>query len=383
MRPIRVPAAFYRGGSSKAVIFKASDLPSDPKQQDAILLHVLGSPDTYQRQLNGLGGGLSSVSKAVIIAPSKRDDADIDYTFAQVSVNKSIVDYGAMCGNISSCVGPFAIEEGLLSVGDGLASVRIFNTNTQKIFEAEFTVQEGIAIEEGDFSIAGTDAIGAKVALRYFDPAATVTPALLPSGNTIDTLYPIGFAPIDASLVDSSNPVIFVRADDLNIPINSSPESIETIPNIMSNLDQIRRAGAVIMGLADTPENAQLANPKIAIVGAASSFTSLNGEHFHADSHDISIRIVSMGKVHRAVTLTGAMCLAAACNIPNSIPNEITPASNNFMIGNPSGLLPVDIKTQQQDKQISILSTTSYRTQRRIMEGSVLIPAKLLSIASH
>lgn len=370
------PAVFYRGGSSKAIMFKASDLPEDKATRDAIFLQAMGSPDPYQRQLNGMGGGLSSLSKVVIVDRSNRSDADLDYTFVQVSVDKPVADYGQMCGNMSSSVGPFALEEGLISVPDGDARVSIYNTNTRKLFHAQFEVRDGRAVEAGDFVIPGVAGSGSKVALDYIDPGGAATSGLLPSGSVVDSLDIPGHGVIDVSLIDATNPVAFVRAKDLGLYGSEQPDALETESNFMDRMEQIRRVAAVKMGMADNTDSIALSNPKVAIVSSPDKFVAIDGTSYGSDSHDIAIRIVSMGRVHRAVTLTGAMCLGAATQISGSIPGELSgeQALETIRIGNPSGVLPVQAQIgKTTDGSYTVLRTTSFRTQRRLMEGRVLV----------
>ncbi|MEM9360932.1 MAG: PrpF domain-containing protein, partial [Pseudomonadota bacterium] len=283
----RIPAAFIRGGTSKGVFFHARDLPAEVERRDSVFLQAMGSPDNYQRQLNGLGGGISSLSKAVVIAPSTHPEADIDYTFAQVAVNEPIVDYAATCGNLSSAVGPFAIDEGLIQVQDGEALVRVFNTNTSKIYHARFAVKDNQAVVRGDQVIPGVSGSGAPIALEYLDPGGSRTSGLLPTGNVSDVLDLPNGESIQASLIDATNPVAFVRADDLAADITRLPADLDTDHQLMARIDAVRRAAAVAMGMAETPEAAALSNPKIAIVGKPDDFRDLSGNSHAADSVDI------------------------------------------------------------------------------------------------
>jgi len=370
-----IPAVFMRGGSSKAVMFHARDLPSDPAERDRLFLHVMGSPDPYGRQLNGLGGGLSSVSKAVIVAPSDRADADVDYTFAQVAVDRPVVDYGATCGNMSSAVGPFAVDEGLVAAADGEAVVRVFNTNTRKIYHARFEVRDGQAVEVGDFVIPGVAGAGAKITLDYLDPGGAATSGLLPSGAVLDRLEVPEFGTVEASLVDATNPVVFVSAAEVGGDATAAPEAIERDGALMARLDAIRRAGGVAMGMAESAEAVGLANPKVAILGPPAEFQAIDGTLHDAAGHDIAIRIVSMERVHRAVTLTGAMCLAAAAAIPGSLAHRIVgDRMGDLRIGNPSGSLPVRADAVTAGDKVAVRSVTTYRTCRRLMEGRVPVP---------
>lgn len=374
----RIPATFIRGGTSKGVFFHKRDLPDDRAQCDRIFLQVLGSPDLYQRQLNGMGGGLSSLSKVAIIEPSSRAEADIEYTFAQVAVEKPIVDYGATCGNLSSAVGPFAVDEGLIKVADGDAVVRVFNTNTRKLYHARFQTQNGETVETGDFEIPGVSGSGARIRLDYLDPGGAATASLLPSGNERDKIQVMDLGQIEVSLVDATNAVVFARACDLGCTGTESPDTLDANEELMVRLDAIRRLGGVIMNLAERSEDIGLANPKVAIISSASDFTTLGGETIYANEHDIGIRIVSMAHMHKAVTLTGAMCLAAACKIEGTIANSLVRMRSNsedLRIGTPSGVLPVgaDIARTGGNEWYAN-SVRVYRTQRRLMEGHVLLP---------
>ncbi|MAI45039.1 MAG: PrpF family protein [Hyphomicrobiaceae bacterium TMED74] len=373
----KISAAFIRGGTSKGVFFHARDLPVEQDRRDRIFLQALGSPDGYERQLNGLGGGISSLSKAVMIAPSNHPEADIDYTFAQVAVNEPIVDYAATCGNLSSAVGPFAIDEGLLKVDDGETVVRVFNTNTSKIYHARFAVKDSFAFVNGDQAIPGVSGTGAPIALEYLDPGGSRTTGLLPTGNPIDRLELGDGNAIEASLIDSTNPVAFVRVIDLKADISRLPADLDTDRTLMDRIDQIRRAAAVSMGMAETPEDAALSNPKIALVGAPAEFHDLSGNQHTAESVDICVRAVSMGNVHRALPLTLSMCLATACKTPGSIPNQIMREIDDdadVRLGNPSGVIVAGAKVEQAGNQWNVRHCRVVRTQRRLMEGSILIP---------
>lgn len=368
-----IPASFYRGGSSKGVFFHARDLPANRADIEAILLSVLGSPDPYGRQLNGMGGGVSSLSKAVIIGPSTHPEADVDYTFAQVSVDRPVVDWGANCGNLSSVVGPFAVDEGLVAATDGEALVRIHQVNTRKLIHARFPVQAGRAVVEGPFAIDGVAGTGARIALDFLNPGGTVTRGLLPTGNVIDTaLLPDGRR-FDLSLIDATNPVVFLRAGDVGLTGIESPDEIDSRPDIMATLDALRRAGAVLMGLAPTAEAAGLANPKIAMVAPPAAFRTLDGRTIQAASHDVAIRMISMEKPHRAVALTNAMCLGVACRITGTIPNQLATklaAPDEIRIGHPSGLVSVSAQVEQGPDWRATRATV-FRTARRLMQGAV------------
>jgi 2-methylaconitate cis-trans-isomerase PrpF len=375
MTQIFVPAAFYRGGSSKGVFFHARHCPARGPALDRMLLSALGSPDPYGRQLDGMGGGTSSLSKAVIIGPSTHPDADIDYTFAQVAVDRPVVDWGANCGNLSSAVGPFAVDEGLIDVPDGEALVRIHQVNTKKIIHARFPVAGGKAVTGGDFSLDGVSGTGARIALDFLEPGGTVTAGLLPTGNVIDNVDVDGRR-FSLSLIDASNPVAFVSADDIGMNGHELPDTIEAMPEAMRLLDRLRRAAGVLMGLGADADGVGLANPKIAIVSAPASFGTLDGREVAAGEFDIAVRMLSMERAHRAVTLTGAMCLAVACRIAGSLPSRLCtadPGADAIRVGHPSGLVSVGAKVGCDSGKWNVSSATVYRTARRLMQGEVAV----------
>lgn len=382
MTAMRIPAVFARGGTSKALLFKGSDLPRDVDLRNRIFCRIMGSPDPYGRQLDGMGGGISSLSKVVIVEPSARDDTDIDYTFVQVAVGEAVADYGSMCGNMSASVGPFAVDEGMVPVSGDTATVRVYNTNTDALFAATFPIEDGKSVEAGVFEIPGVSTGGAKIRLDYLDLGGAATGSLLPTGNVRDVLTVDGVGEIDVSMVDASNPVAFVRAADLGHSALESPADLDADRDLMATLDRIRRAASVAMGMSDRPETGILSNPKIAMLGPPGVFTALDGRTYEANSYQIAVRIVSMGNVHRAVTLTGAMCLAAALRIPGTIAHELAAESQATLIGNPSGLLPVEAEVRATENGFEAVSATTYRTQRRLMEGSVLVPADLFGAAA-
>lgn len=377
----RLRAAFYRGGTSKAVVFNGADLPADRALRDRIFLHVLGSPDAYGRQLNGMGGGLSSLSKVVIVTPSERGDADVDYTFVQIAVDEPLADYGSACGNMASCVGPFAVDEGMIETEPGQteALVRIYDTNTDRIYHAQFPIADGKAVEQGDVSIPGVSGTGAPVILEFLTPGGAATGKLLPTGNAADELTVDGVGTIKASLIDAANPIVYLRAEDLGKFATESPGTLDSDAALMNKLESVRRAGAVAMGMAGTAEDVKRSNPKVAIVGTARQFTSLDGETHGPETHDLNVRLVSMGNFHRAITLTGGMCTAVAVQVPGSLVREFAGIEGrDLKIGTPSGVLTVtaDVRTGSDGPQA--LSAGTFRTQRRLMEGAVLYPAEFL-----
>jgi 2-methylaconitate cis-trans-isomerase PrpF len=376
MVQIGYTGTFYRGGTSKGIFFRNDAIPEGREVRDRIFLHAIGSPDPYGRQLNGLGAGVSSLSKAVIVGPSDVEGADVDYTFAQVVVGKAEVDYAATCGNLSSAVGPFAVDNGLMAPVDGKQVVRVFNTNTSKIYHATFEVKDGQFQPQGDFEIPGVAGGGSVIRLDYMKPAGASTGHLLPTGNVLDVLDVPGVGKVEATLIDATNSFVFVAAERLGKTGAESFGELEGDNDFMDAIDAIRRHAGVAMGFAVTPEGVPLGTPKIGIVGKPIASRSLAGVDIAADDCDIITRIVSMEQVHRASPLTGAMCLGAACRIPGSVPNGVCrPTTGDIRIANPSGVLPVDADVKSDNTGVVVNSCTSYRTARPLMIGQVLVPA--------
>src|ERR1700742_1317221 len=245
---LALPAVFMRGGTSRAVMFHQRDLP-ERSQWDPIFLAAMGSPDPNGRQLNGMGGGISSLSKVCVLAPSDRPDADIDYTFAQVQIREPRVDYRSNCGNMSSAVGPFAVDEGIVRPNADTAVVRIFNTNTRKIIRSTFALTDGRATTDGDLAIPGVAGTGAPIRLDFLSPGGSLTGHLLPTGNVRDRLEVPGFGSIEVSMVDAAKPCVIVRARDIGLTGTELPESLDTNSAVLARLEAIRRAGAIAMGL--------------------------------------------------------------------------------------------------------------------------------------
>jgi hypothetical protein len=357
-----------RGGTSRALFFRREDLPADRALWDRIFQAALGGPDPYARQLDGLGGGYSSTSKVAVIGPPSRPDVDVDYTFAQVDVTTQRVDYRGNCGNISSGVGPYAIDEGLVDVGPPAAAereVRFLNTNTDKVIVARVPLAEGGAAVEGDFELPGVPGRGARITLDFLDPGGAVTGRLLPTGSPRDEIEGVA-----ASLVDATNPAVFVRAADLGLSGAETPEALDADAALLARLERIRAAAAAAMGMAPDPATAterSPAVPKIALVAP--------GRH---GASDVTVRLVSMGRFHRAVALTGAMCLAVAAHLPGTLVAEaagrLAPGAD-VRIGHPAGVLAIAAKVEDGQAR----SVRVYRTARRLMEGWVRVPDRVLS----
>lgn len=379
VRQMRVPAVFMRGGTSKAIIFHDRDLPEANAERHRIFLRAIGSPDQGRRQLDGLGGGVSSLSKICVIGPPTRPDADVDYTFIQIPVTTDVPDYSANCGNMSSAIGPFAVEEGLVPASDGEALIRIHNTNTAKIIESRFEVRDGLPLVEGDFVNPGVAGTGARIQLDFLDPGGAATERLLPTGRVIDVLEVPGLdRSVTASLVDATNAVVFVPAETLGLSGYETPDEIEAHADVMTKLEAIRRAASVRMGLApDIAAACRLAgSPKIAMITSPRSYISTAGEAIAAEDHDIAVRMISMGQAHRAVTLTGAMCTAVASGIFGSCVAAIGRLGQGDLIriGHASGVMPVKAQVTQGTAGWEVASATVFRTARRLMEGHILVP---------
>jgi 2-methylaconitate isomerase len=359
----KIRAVFMRGGTSRALFFHDGDLPRDPALRDAILLRALGSPDPYGRQLDGLGGGISSLSKACIIGAPTHAGADVDYTFAQVEVSRPVVDYKGNCGNCSSAVGPFAIDERLVPPTEPETAVRIHNTNTRKIIVGRVPVTEGQAAVEGDFELPGVPGRGARIALDFLEPGGAVTGRLLPTGRARDVLDGL-----EASLVDATNPVVFVRAKDVGLTGTEAPAEVDSNTTLMTRLERIRCLAAAAMGI---PGSAAV--PKVAVVAPPAAFEALDGTAYEMERVDILARVLSMGNCHRAFALTAAMCLAVAARIDGTVVQEAAgvPSAQDLRLGHPSGVLPIAAEVAPGPLATRV---TVYRTARRLMEGFIRIP---------
>ncbi len=381
MKQLRIPAVFMRGGTSNAVVFNQKDLPQDRALWDEIFLAAIGSPDPNGRQLDGMGGGVSSLSKVCVIGPPTRPDADIDYTFAQVQVKEAKVDYGANCGNMSSAMGPFAVDEGLVKVSGREALVRIHNTNTKKIIHALFSMDDGLAAVDGDLAIPGVSGTGSPVKLEFRDPGGATTGKLLPTGNVVDVLDVPGIGKIRVSMIDAANAAVWINAQDVGLTGIELPEALESDVAVMQKLSAIRIAASVAMGI--TPNAGEAAKKKsvpfIGFVSPAQDAKLLSGESISANDVDVTGRVISNGQPHRALPLTVTLCMGVAARIEGSVVNVVLrkggDAEAPLRIGMPSGVLTVAATVKQQDGQWIAEQGAFYRTQRRMFEGQVLLRA--------
>jgi 2-methylaconitate cis-trans-isomerase PrpF len=370
----KLPAAFARGGTSKAVLFHRRDLPADRHEWTPIFLAALGSPDPNGRQLDGMGGGTSSLSKVCVIGPPTRTDADVDYTFAQVGVDRPTVDYGANCGNMSAAIGPFAVDEQLVQVArDGEVTVRIHNTNTGKLIHSSFQVSGGQARVDGPLHIDGVGGSGAPIRLEFRDLAGARTGRLLPAGGAVHEFQQPGGGTIRASMVDAGNPCVFVDAQALGLDGTEPPDQIESQTELMHALESIRRQASVAMGLARDEEHAAASRavPFIGMVARVRPWVSLSGRRIGIEEADLSVRMLSSGNAHRAIPITSALCVAVACRTPGTLPSELCRSSAGpLRIGHPSGVIVVESEPDPLSGEVRHASV--YRTARRLFQGEIL-----------
>jgi 2-methylaconitate cis-trans-isomerase PrpF len=378
MTTLTLPAVFMRGGTSKAVMFHQHDLPAERGEWDRLFLAAMGSPDPYGRQLDGMGGGISSLSKVCVIAPSARNDADVDYTFAQVQIREARVDYRANCGNMSSAVGPFAIDEGLVRAGGDAATVRIYNTNTRKLIHATFPLRDNRARYDGDLVIPGVAGSGAPVRLDFISPGGATTGKLLPTGRPVDELDVPGVGRIAASMVDAANASVFVRAADLGLSGTELPEELDANMALLARLQAIRQCAAVAMGIArDVAEAATIPGvPMIGFVAPPADALTLTGDTIAKGEVDLTARFLSNGQPHRALPLTASLCTGVAARIAGTLVAEAlglgAAKREALRIGMPSGILAVGATTEQTGPGEWVAQRGSFfRTTRRLFEGRI------------
>ncbi|MDQ2735207.1 MAG: 2-methylaconitate cis-trans isomerase PrpF family protein [Pseudomonadota bacterium] len=373
----RYPAAFIRGGTSKAIVFHARDLPQGRAEREMIFLAAMGSPDRYGRQLNGMGGGISSLSKICIIGPPTLPGADVDYTFVQVQIREARCDYSGNCGNMSSAIGPFAVDEGLVeSPAGSTARIRIHNTNTRKIIEASFPVKGGRSVEVGDLEIPGVEGQGAPVRLDFVEPGGASTGRLLPTGNVVDILTLADGRRIEASMVDAANACLFVDAAALGLRGTELPDELESNASVLACLHELRLLGSVAMGIAPTIE-AAAAIPMIPLIGFVAppqTSTTLVGRTIGADACDLVVRMISNGQPHRALPLTGSLCTAVAARIDGTLAHRQTHRGEGpIRLAMPSGVLTVDATVSREAAGWRAERGSFYRTTRRLFDGFVYI----------
>lgn len=390
---IRIPATYMRGGTSKGVFFRLQDLPEAAQQpgpaRDAVLLRVIGSPDPYGKQIDGMGGATSSTSKTVILSPSSRADHDVDYLFGQVSIDKAFVDWSGNCGNLSAAVGAFAISSGLVDASripqNGLATVRIWQANICKTIIAHIPVCNGQVQESGDFELDGVTFPAAEVQLEFMDPAADEDGdggAMFPTGNLIDTLDVPGIGSFPATMINAGIPTIFVNAADIGYQGTELQDAINGDAAALARFETIRAYGAVKMGLIkDIAEAATRQHtPKIAFVAPAASYQSSSNKTVQAADIDLLVRALSMGKLHHAMMGTAAVAIGTAAAIPGTlVSNAAGGAKQAVRFGHPSGTLRVGAEAVQDNGQWKVSRAIMSRSARVLMEGWVRIPAETLT----
>lgn len=360
----KYPCVYMRGGTSKAVFFQERDLPEDKSLWSDIFLKVMGSPDV--KQIDGMGGTVSSTSKIAVISPSKRKDADVNYNFFQVDIEIANVDNKSNCGNISSAVGPYAIDEGLVEAVEPVTVVRVLNTNTNKIIEEHVRVSRGRAMVYGDEVIEGVPGTGSKIEMYFEHPAGAVTGRLFPTGNKKDVFHIPGYEPVEVTVIDCANPVVFIRAEDIGI-VGTELTEINGNKPVMQHIEKIRAFASQKINI---PPSTSV--PKISIISRSQDYINMDGNAVKQSDMDICVRAISVGKLHKAYPMTVAIATGAAAKINGTIVNELMPndtISDIILLGHSSGVSPVDIKSNGDE----IIKGGVSRTARRIMEGFVYV----------
>lgn len=377
-RPGTLPAVFMRGGTSKALMLHRRDVPGDLAAWEPVFLSAMDSPDPFGRQLNGMGGGVSSVSKICVVACSERPDADLDYTFVQVVVREGRIDRSGNCGNMLAAVGPFAVDEGLVEAADGPVRLRIFNTNTRKLITARFDVRAGRTVYRGDLAIPGVTGTGAPIRLDFLDPGGATTGRLLPTGAVRQDLDVPGLGRIESSLVDAANACVFVRAADLGLLGTELPPALEAVPGLLDRLAQIRRTASVAMGIApDLEAAARIVHvPFVGLVAPPRDSGTLSGGAVRADEIDLTARVISNGVPHQALPLTATLCLAVAARIDGSLVHAAArPTDAALRVGMPSGILTADASVVRDGGAWRAERGAFFRTARPLMRGEVFYDA--------
>lgn len=368
----KYPCVYMRGGTSKAVFFQEKDLPEDRSLWKDIFLGVMGSPDV--KQIDGMGGTVSSTSKIAVISPSSREGIDVNYNFFQVDIEIANVDNKSNCGNISSAVGPYAIDEGLVKAVEPITVVRVLNTNTGKIIEEHVRVKDGRAMVHGDEFIQGVPGTGSRIDMYFENPGGAATGELFPTGNRKDILDIPDYGTVEVSFIDCANPVVFIRAEDIGIKGTELTEINEN-KDLLEHIERIRAIVAEKVGLVDNWENARKTStsiPKVSIISKPQDYISLDGNIIKESDMDICVRAISVGKLHKAYPMTVAIATGSAARLKGTIVNELIESNMDndiIRLGHTSGITPVDIK-MNEDK---IIKGGVVRTARRIMDGFVYI----------
>ncbi|MET0656962.1 MAG: 2-methylaconitate cis-trans isomerase PrpF [Steroidobacteraceae bacterium] len=378
-----------RGGTSKGVFFRLQDLPEKAQQpgaaRDALLLRVIGSPDPYGKQIDGMGGATSSTSKTVILSKSNKADHDVDYLFGQVSIDKAFVDWSGNCGNLSAAVGPFAISNGLIDASrvpkNGVATVRIWQVNIGKTIIAHVPITNGAVQETGDFELDGVTFPAAEVQLEFMDPAAEeegAGGAMFPTGNLVDALEVPGVGTLEATMINAGIPTIFVKADAIGYKGTELQDAINGDVKALAMFETIRAHGAVRMGLIKHIEDAaqRQHTPKVAFVAPPTDYVSSSGKKVQSADVDLLVRALSMGKLHHAMMGTAAVAIGTAAAIPGTLVSLAAGgrAHEAVRFGHPSGTLRVGAEARQNGKEWIVTKAIMSRSARVLMEGWVRVP---------
>lgn len=369
-----IPGVFLRGGTSKGIFVDKADLPAPGPERDALILELLGSPDPGQ--IDGMGGAISSTSKLMAVSRSDRPGVDIDYLFAQAAITQPVVDYRGNCGNLTSAIGVYAIDEGLVAdVTEPVTTVELYNENTGLRVRAHIPVVDGRAAVQGDHAIAGVPRPGARIVTEYLDPAGSQFDRLYPTGSRQEALA-TGDGPIDVSIVDVSNLVVFLRAADVGLRGDERPDEVNADPALLARLEDIRSHAAALVGLVDDPSRATRRSPSLpmlALVAAPRDYTSAVGTEVAADDTDLCARAVTVQRMHHAYPMTVLTCTAAAARLPGTIPNEVTTHTGDgpVRIGHAKGIAEaaVTLDGDAADPHVAAVSVT--RTARRLMAGEL------------
>lgn len=376
----RIPAVLMRGGTSKGLFVRLEDLPSDLAVRDRVLLRAFGSPDPYGRQMDGVGGGHSSASKVAVISLSKRPGCDIDYLFGQVAVDRALIDWAGSCGNLLSAAASFAIDEGFVDVpSEGVATVRIWQVNLGQQIVARVPVQAGQTAETGSFEMDGVAFPGAEILIEY-PPQENADGGLFPTGRVLDRVEVPGIGRFDVTLVQAGMATAIVEARVLGLDGTELPDHINGDDELLERLEMIRAACAVAMGLAKTPQEATQTRPhmpKLAFVSPCVDYRASNGQVIGAASVDLVARIISMGKLHHAITGTGAAAIAAALQVAGTVPYRLAQTHcSKVRLGHASGILTVEADVSQTAGTFTAERLAMSRSARRLMEGWVCTPGE-------
>ncbi|WP_162047667.1 2-methylaconitate cis-trans isomerase PrpF [Vibrio taketomensis] len=391
VRPqLRIPATYIRGGTSKGVFFSLNDLPPEAQvagdARDKLLMRVIGSPDPYAKQIDGMGGATSSTSKTVIVSASSKPDHDVDYLFGQVSIDNPFVDWSGNCGNLSAAVGPFAIQVGLVSAErlprNGVAEVRVWQANINKTIVVHVPMVEGRVQETGDFALDGVTFPAAEIQVDFIDPAAADS-SLFPTGNLIDDLEVPGIGTFNATLITAGIPTIFIDAESLGYQGTELQDDINNDDEALVRFETIRAYGALKMGLIKEIDEAKSRQhtPKIAFVSGAKTWVSSSGKTITADEIDLHVRALSMGKLHHAMMGTAAVAIASAASVPGTLVNLAAGGGEkqSVIFGHPSGTLKVGAEATVNGSEWSINKVSMSRSARVLMEGFVRVPFDVFS----